>query len=484
MKDETSELRTILTPKDVYLYNTLSRSVEKLETIEPGVVKLYCCGPTVYNYQHIGNLRTYIFEDLLVRTLAYAGYRVEHVMNITDVGHLVSDADEGEDKMALAAQRENKNSSELADFYTEIFFEHCSWLHIKKPSIVCRATDHIEHMLALIRQLEKNGFAYQSGGNVYFDVEKFQSYGDLAKLDLKKLQAGARIVVDEKKRSPLDFALWFTKSKFENQDLQWDSPWGRGYPGWHIECSAMAMHHLGTSIDIHCGGIDHIPVHHTNEIAQSEGASGERFARFWMHGGFLTVSKEKMSKSTGEFLTLDKLKDKGIAPLAYRYMCLTCSYRKELSWSWEALDGAAKSLEKLKAQVISLRRSIGSEPDANLGQEAHVYLSEFKQELFSDLGLPRAVAVFHRALGDEKLSPAQRLLLTQEFDQVLGFRVASWQDSDSLEIPDEIVCLAQERQEARKARNWSRSDELRDAINSRGYIVADTKDGFELALKA
>ena len=319
---------------EIKLFNTMTRASEVLQPMSSEEVSLYCCGPTVYNYQHIGNLRTYIFEDLLVRTLRYAGYPVKHVMNITDVGHLVSDADEGEDKMLVAAKREGKSSMEIAEYYSKVFFEHCDWLNITPPTVICRATDHIEQMIAMIQEIEKRGYAYQSGGNVYFDVSKLDDYGKLAGLDLEGLRAGARIDVDKNKKSPLDFALWFTKSKFEKQELQWDSPWGRGYPGWHIECSAMSRCYLGESFDIHCGGIDHVPVHHTNEIAQNQGACGKDPAAVWMHGGFLVSDKEKMSKSKGEFLTLDLMKDKGHDPMAYRLFCLGAHYRRELTWSW------------------------------------------------------------------------------------------------------------------------------------------------------
>lgn len=275
-------------------YNTLSRKVELFKPLVSGQASVYCCGPTVYNFQHIGNLKTYICEDLLVRTLRLAGYQVKHVMNITDVGHLTSDADQGEDKMLVAMRREGKSSKEIAEFYTKCFFEDCAKLNINEPNVVCRATEHVKEMIVLTERILSNGFAYVSGGNVYFDVQKFEEYGRLAQLDLNKLKAGARIDVDSHKRNPLDFVLWFTKSKFIDQELQWDSPWGRGYPGWHIECSAMSMKHLGEQIDIHCGGVDHIPVHHTNEIAQSESATGKRpWVRHWFHSEFLVINEEK-----------------------------------------------------------------------------------------------------------------------------------------------------------------------------------------------
>ncbi len=462
----------------ITLFNSHGRTIEPLKTLTPGEVKLYCCGPTVYNFQHIGNLRTYIFEDLLVRTLRYGGYKVTHVMNITDVGHLVSDADEGEDKMLVATRREGKSSEEIASYYTDIFFDHCSWLNIKRPDIVCKATEHIPQMIALIQRLEARGAAYVSGGNVYFNVEADKDYGKLAALDLDSLKAGARIEVDSNKKHPLDFALWFTKSKFENQELQWESPWGRGYPGWHIECSAMSMHYLGEQFDIHCGGIDHIPVHHTNEIAQSETATGCTFANLWMHGGFLVVNKDKMSKSTGEFLTLDRVKEKGFDPMSYRLLCLSGSYRNELSWSWQALEAAANTLKKLRSTVVSWREQVDA-PATHLSPAAAELRARFRAEVFADLGMPKALAVLHEAMGTQSIPPAERLALLLDFDQVFGLGMADWAP-DSDEIPATVTALAEERVQARLNKNWKRSDELRDEILALGYVVEDSKAGQRL----
>ncbi len=460
-------------PETVRLYNTLGRSLEPLQPISDGELSVYCCGPTVYNYQHIGNLRTYLFEDLLMRTLRRAGYNVKHVMNITDVGHLVSDADDGEDKMLLASKREGKNSHEIAEYYTSVFFEHCAWLNIKRPDIVCKATDHIQQMIDLIVSLEKKGFAYQSGGNVYFDVQKFENYGELALLDTSALKAGARIEVDSQKRSPLDFVLWFTKSKFENQELQWDSPWGRGYPGWHIECSAMAMEYLGESFDIHCGGIDHIPVHHSNEIAQSECASGKRFARHWLHGGFLVIGKEKMAKSGGEFLKLDLLKERGFDPLSYRMFCLSSSYRGELSWSWEALEAASNTLRKIKTAVLDAKDD-GDATQSSNGQRVQELKDEFDSRIFNDLNFPSAMAIVHESIGDTTLSSSERVALLEDFDEVLGFGISEWSRD---EVPDAILLLAGKREEARKSKDWSAADSFRDEIIAEGYEIKDTADG-------
>jgi cysteinyl-tRNA synthetase len=322
------------------LFNTMGRKVVPFEPLESGKVRLYCCGPTVYNYAHIGNLRAYCFEDVLRRTLEYLGFSVNHVMNITDVGHLTGDGDAGEDRMTKSARETGKTPWEIAEFYTEAFFADMARLNIMTPGTVCKATGHIPEMIALIQRIEANGFTYVAGGNLYFDISKFPNYGKLALLSLDDLQAGSRIEVDKNKKNPHDFVLWFTKSKFEHQAMLWDSPWGRGYPGWHIECSAMSMKYLGESIDIHCGGIDHISVHHTNEIAQSEAATGKPWVNFWLHNEFLVLEREKMSKSLGNFITLATLAEKGFAPLDYRYFCLGAHYRSQLKFSDDGLVSA------------------------------------------------------------------------------------------------------------------------------------------------
>ncbi len=474
---------------ELKFYNSLGRKVEVFKPIDASEVKLYCCGPTVYNYQHIGNLRTYIFEDILTRVLRYAGYNVQHVMNITDVGHLVSDGDEGEDKMLVAARREKKRSHEIADYYTEIFLKHCSLLNIVRPNIVCKATDNIKEMIALIERLVERDFAYFAGGNVYFDVDKFERYGEFAQLDLNALRAGARIDVDQEKRGAFDFALWFTKSKFENQELLWESPWGLGYPGWHIECSAMAMRYLGESFDIHCGGIDHVSVHHTNEIAQSECATGKRFSNYWMHGGFLVVAQTKdatatkMSKSSGEFLTLDVILEKGFDPLAYRLFCLSASYRNELAWSWNALEGAANSLKRIKESVLGLSQATAVAISSVIFSASALELrKQFQDALADDLSMPRALAVFHELLQSKQLANDEKWGLVKEFDQILGLGVEHWAAEQGREekIPAEIIALAEQRKAARIRGDWSESDRLRAEILEKGYAVRDNKEGYEL----
>ncbi|MFM1846979.1 MAG: hypothetical protein RL417_453 [Pseudomonadota bacterium] len=461
-----------MTPRSVRLFNTLTRSIDPFMPLVPGAVSIYCCGPTVYNFQHIGNMRTYIFEDLLVRTLRRAGYSVNHVMNITDVGHLVSDADEGEDKMAVAARREKKSSAEIAEYYTKIFFEDCTKLHIQRPTTVCKATEHIPEMIALIQRLEARGMTYCAGGNVYFDVAKLSDYGKLAKLDIQNLNARARVDIDTNKRSPLDFVLWFTKSKFEDQELQWDSPWGRGYPGWHIECSAMSMKYLGDAFDIHCGGIDHIPVHHTNEIAQSEGATGAKWVHHWMHGEFLVINAEKMSKSKGGFLTLDTIASQGFDPLAYRFMCLTAHYRSQLNFTDETLKNAASGLQRLKTGVLALKNS-GITP-ARPPQSTH--LEDFERALFDDLNAPKGFAAVWATLNDSSLSAGEKLWLLYEMDTVLGFDMAEWRES-AVELPAEIQALIAARDEARRGKNWGESDRLRSEIQRHGFVVDDSPAG-------
>lgn len=462
-------------PESVFLYNTLSRSVEKFNPIKSGFVGVYCCGPTVYNFQHIGNMKTYIFEDVLVRSLRAAGYEVKHVMNITDVGHLVSDGDEGEDKMLVAMRREGKTSHDIALFYTDAFLEDCDKLNVSKPNIICKATDHIAEMIDLIKRLESRGLTYVAGGNVYFDVEKFPEYGKLAKLDLSKLKAGARIDVDSNKRSPFDFVLWFTKSKFENQELQWDSPWGRGYPGWHIECSAMSIKYLGEAFDIHCGGIDHIPVHHTNEIAQSEGATGKPWVSVWMHSEFILLNKEKMSKSKGGFLVLKDIEEKGFDPITYRYLCLTAHYRSQLNFSWDALEGAANSLKKLK-HTVNLLKEDNKTGAGSTGVEQ--YRKEFHDAIWNDLNTPQALASIWSCLSNHTIAASERLKFLEEVDGVLGLGVSSW--GADTEIPDEVMKLALAREEARKSRDFKRADELRAKIGALGYTLEDSKDGLKV----
>jgi cysteinyl-tRNA synthetase len=451
----------------VKLFNTLSRSVEVLKPISPDQVKLYCCGPTVYHYAHVGNFRTYLFEDLLVRTLRVAGYNVQHVMNITDVGHLVSDSDDGDDKMLVAMRREGKTSGQIATFYTEAFFNDAARLHIERPTVVCAATEHIAEMISMIKDLEDRGFTYQAAGNVYFDISKFPNYTRLGRFNLDQLEAGARVGVDTHKKNPHDFVLWFTRSKFEGQELVWDSPWGRGYPGWHIECSAMARKYLGETFDIHCGGIDHIPVHHTNEIAQSDCACGQQSVRHWMHGEFLVNEKsEKIAKSSGGFTTVSDIIAQGLDPIAFRFLCLGTSYRKQLAFGWDQLKTANETLAKLKRAVINL----GS--DVKETAATKEITATFLAELCDDLNSARGLALVWETLGSQTLSPAEKRAALLAFDEILGLGVGQWKE-EIVEIPDSVKALVDQRATARAQKEWAESDRLRGEIRALGFSVED-----------
>ena len=458
------------------LYNTMDRKVEEFVPIEEGKVGMYCCGPTVYNYAHIGNLRTYIFEDILHRTLEEAGYRVKHVMNITDVGHLTGDGDDGEDKLGKRSRETGKSVWDIAAFYTDAFFADEKALNIKRPNVVCKATDHINEMIALIKRLEENGHTYTSGGNVYFSIDTIDDYGKLAGQKQEDKLSGARIAVDGNKRNPQDFVLWFTNSKFGEQAMMWDSPWGRGYPGWHIECSAMSMKYLGEAFDIHCGGIDAIPVHHTNEIAQSEAATGHKWVNYWCHGEFLLNDKGKMSKSSGEFLTLPVLVGHGYNALDYRYFCLGGHYRTQLKFSYEALDHAKSARERLNGIVAELKAK--AKASDTLSEKAEGYKNSFFDALFNDLRCPEALAVMWKMLKDGSISDSEKLALLYSMDKVLGL------DLDKIEAKKEEKVggeeewrLVEERKQAKAAKNYQRADEIRKELEERGYIVKDTPQG-------
>ena len=465
----------------------MTGKLEELRPLEPGVVRFYTCGPTVYNYAHIGNLRTYISEDIIRRVLESAGYRVRHVMNVTDVGHLESDADEGDDKMAIAAQRENRSPWDIARFYEDVFFADCAKLGMLKPTITCRATEHVEHMQRMIRTLEERGVTYTAGGNVYFDVHAFPGYGVMANLNLEA-EGHARVEADADKRDPHDFVLWFSRSKFPNQIMQWDSPWGRGFPGWHIECSAMAIEYLGERADIHMGGIDHIPVHHTNEIAQSEAALGHPWVSIWMHCNFLVVKKEserdgdgdgdetqRMAKS-GTFLRLAVVEERGFQPIHYRYLCLGAHYRSELKFSWDNLDQARRSFEILKNLIVGWKIET-----AKLGKHAAVstsviapYRARFREALHDDINVTKALAITWEMARDTALRPPDKLALVREMDQVLGLGVDTFRRP---EIPDALRAKIREREAARAAKEWTVADAIRDELAIHGIQVMDTADG-------
>lgn len=455
----------------LYLYDTYSRSMREFQPIKPGEVGLYTCGPTVYDYAHIGNLRTYVFEDLLRRVLEFNGYRVNHVMNITDVGHLVSDADTGEDKMEKGSMRTGKTAWEIAEYYTEAFRQDLTRLNIIEPTIWCRATDHIAEQISFIQCIEAKGFTYLTSDGVYFDTARLPDYGIMARLDIEGLQAGARIEMGEK-RNPTDFALWKFSPPGQKRQMEWDSPWGKGFPGWHIECSAMSAKYLGNFFDIHCGGEDHIPVHHTNEIAQTEACYGTRLANFWMHGYFLQLDSAKMSKSSGEFLRLQLLIDKGYDPLAYRFFCLSANYRAKLNFNFESLDGSARALDRLRTAVFEL-----GEP----GSVDEDFMERFTSSINDDLNMPRAIALVWDVLRSDLPAHVKKATLL-EFDRVLGLNLAHWKPKEE-EIPAEMANLLEARKQARTEKRWKDADMIRDQIAAAGYEVLDTPQGPKLKKK-
>jgi len=459
------------------LFNTLSRKKEEFKPINPPDVGMYSCGPTVYNFAHIGNLRTYVFNDLLRRALMRNNLKLKHVMNVTDVGHLTSDADEGEDKMLLSAKKEHKTTLDVAKFYTDAFFNDTKLLNIQDPDVICKATEHIKEMIELNKRIESNGFAYLEGGNLYFDTAKLDDYGKLARLKLDELKEGARTDKDHNKKNSTDFVLWFTKSKFADQEMKWESPWGTGYPGWHVECSAMSSKYLGEQFDIHTGGIDHIPVHHTNEIAQSEAAFGKKpWVKYWIHGEFLVMDKGKMSKSAGTFITMKSLTDKGYDPLAYRFFCLGTHYRKQLMFSWEALDGAASAYKSLKNKIAELKAKMKAEEKQDcIASDEKEYESDFMEAINDDLNMPKALAILNELINDPCTSNKAKLDLISSFDGVLGLDLLK--EEEELDVPADVRELVKQREEARKKKDFKLSDQLRDAIKAKGFVVEDSKGG-------
>jgi cysteinyl-tRNA synthetase len=465
-----------MTKKALFLYNTASRAKEEFALpSDVPEVRLYACGPTVYHYAHIGNLRTYLFEDLLRRSLEYFGFKVRHVVNITDVGHLTSDEDDGEDKMEKGAERTGKSVWEVAEFYTNKFKADLKQLNILSPVIWCKATDHIKEQIDVIKKLEEKGYTYRTSDGIYFDSLKFPRYAEFARLDIAGLKSGARIDAGEKK-FVTDFALWKFSPKDRKRAMEWESPWGVGFPGWHIECSAMAMKHLGETIDIHCGGTDHIRVHHTNEIAQSECATGKQFSRFWMHGEFLRESSsEKMSKSSDNFLTLDFLAEKGFDPIAYRLFSLTSHYRNYLNFSWEAMENAQDSLRSLRKKTEPF---IGIEGEIT-SVDAKQWSSKFRGSIGDDLNSSAAIGVLNLMLADFSLEASEKAALIKEFDSVLGLRLLE-KEKKAEHAQDEIAkieALVQERNTARAAKNFVESDRLRDVLLDFGVVVKDSKNG-------
>ena len=454
------------------IFNTLTHQVEEFIPNEEGKVKMYTCGPTVYNFAHIGNLRTYIFEDILEKTLRYLGYEVTRCMNITDVGHLSSDSDSGEDKMVAGAKKEHKSVLEIAKFYTEAFKEDTAKLNIKWPEIVSPATENIPMYFKMIEKLLAKDFAYISGGNVYFDTSKLDDYYKLTNHKIDEMVVGVRegVLEDQNKRNQADFVLWFTKSKFDSQELKWPSPWGEGYPGWHIECSGIAISNLGEYLDIHCGGVDNIFPHHTNEIAQSEGYLGHKWCNYWVHGEHLNDINGKMSKSKGEFLTMSVLINKGYDPLAYRYLCLTSHYRKQLTFSYEILDNATQSYQKLKSRIASLDKN------GQLEQEKYAkYDQEFKEYIADDLNVANALTLLYEVLKSD-LNDATKYALAKSWDQVFSLNLTV-QKEITEDLEKHILEQIAKRNEAKANKDYALADKIRDDLLKEHVILKDTREG-------
>lgn len=458
---------------ELYFYNTLSKKKELFQPLDEKEVRIYSCGPTVYKDATIGNMRTNLFQDILRRVLKYNGYTLKHAMNITDVGHLVSDGDEGEDKMLKSAREEKKTPMEIAEYYTKLFFQDLKALKVETPEIVCKATEHIQEMLSYVEILIKNGYAYETSTAIYFDISKLDQYPILSNLNLEEQKAGARVEIDSEKRNPCDFALWIKAP--ENHLMKWDSPWGPSYPGWHIECSAMGQKYLGEQFDIHTGGIDLIPTHHENEIAQSKGNCGKVPARFWMHGEYLLINGGKMSKSLGNVYLVKDIIEKGYDPLVYRLFSFSSHYKNKLNFTWEGMDAAAKSLERLKnGYQLHL---VGK--DEIEDKMVNAFEEKFHQAINDDLNMPLAMSVVWEVVRYEQKSPKLAELLAK-FDTVLGLNITEALEQVTEEIPAEILELVELRKVARENKDWVKSDELRDTIQEKGYQIKDTKDGMEV----
>ena len=472
----------------IKFHNTLTGTEEVFEPVEKGVVRMYNCGPTVYNYAHLGNLRSFVFADLLKRTLVYNGYRVEQTVNITDVGHLtgdnLGDADIGEDRMEKGARREGKTARQIADFFTNAFFEDIKSLNTQIEDIFFpRASEYIEEQKTLIEELEQKGFTYTTSDGVYFDTSLFPEYGKLGGLDTENIMEGARVEKNPEKKNATDFALWKFSSPGENRQQEWESPWGLGYPGWHIECSAMAMNTLGERLDVHTGGVDHIPIHHNNEIAQSESATGKPFSKFWLHHGHVLINGSKISKSTGNTLYLYNLTDEGISPLSYRYWLLTAHYRTQMNFTWEAIAGAHSALMRLYNYFAEMQ-DIPTMPEEALEQ----YLDKFLGYINDDLDIPKAIALMWAMLKDSGLHDYHKKATLLEFDKILGLdlenaekHLQQWSNEARViskeELPLEIQKMVDERETARENKNWNLADALRDKIKKKGYEIEDTQEG-------
>lgn len=462
------------------IYNTLTKKVEEFVPYSKNEVTMYTCGPTVYHFAHIGNLRTYIFEDIFEKTLNYIGYSVKRCMNITDVGHLSSDSDSGEDKMLKGAKREHKSVLEIAEYYTESFKKDCAKLNITWPTIVSKATDNIEMYYKIIEDLLKKGYAYMSGGNIYFDTSKLNDYYALTNHKIDDMVVGVRegVEEDQNKRNQADFVLWFTKSKFDYQELKWESPWGYGYPGWHIECSGISMKYLGEHLDIHCGGVDNIFPHHTNEIAQSEAYLGHKWCNYWVHGEHLNDQSGKMSKSKGEFLTVSLLEEKGYQPIIYRFMCLNSHYRKVLVFSYDALDNSKNAYQKLINKIKNMKEE-GTINEALFKE----YQSKFKKALEDDLNTALAITVLYDVLKDNEMSDATKLALVKDFDQVLSLNLIQ-KNNINEDLKQYIEEKIEQRKQAKLEKNYELADQIRKELEQKGILIKDTREGttYEIAV--
>ena len=485
------------------LYNSMGKEMQEFIPIKKGFVGFYGCGPTVYKYAHVGNLRAYVFQDVLKRVLKFLGYDVKHVMNVTDIGHLSDDGDDGEDKMIKSAREQGLTVSQIADFYLDAFLKDIDHLNIQRPSIICKATEHVEDMIELIKKIEENGHTYMSEGNLYFDISTFQNYGKLSGIDIETLKPGARIEVDKNKKNPNDFVLWFTKSKFEKHALLWDSPWGKGYPGWHIECSAMSIKYLGEQFDIHTGGIDHIRVHHTNEIAQSESATGKQWVNYWLHNEFLVTDKGKMSKSKGDIFTLTDLINQGFSPLDYRFFLLGGHYRKQLAFSWNALETARNSRKKILERVCDLLKQLPKEEletrkkiieditfdDVEKLISSDILISilnNFKSTIEKDLNIPNAFPYLHSIIKEKTIMPAELLKAIEVMDCIFGLNIVEeaknlLREKKILNVPSisdfEIEELIKLRNQAKMNKDYEKADEIRDRLKSSGILLIDGQNG-------
>ena len=455
----------------VFFYNTLTRKKEIFKPLKNRIARIYSCGPTVYWNQHIGNMYAYVQWDALVRFLMYAGYKVEWVMNITDVGHMTSEQDTGEDKMEKGAKREGLSVWKIADKYTKQFLWSMDLLNIKRPNVLCRATEHIQEQINLIKKIEANGFTYRTRTGIVFDTSKFPDYAKFARLNLKKQRAGARVDIDPEKKQPWDFLLWVTNQP--NHIMQWDSPWGKGFPGWHIECTAMSTKYLGENFDIHTGGKEHIPVHHTNEIAQAYGAFGRQTANYWLHNEWLLISKQKVSKSLGNMLLVNDLIEKGFNPLAFRYLVLTSHYRQGLNFTWQGLKATQAALDNLYEKTRELKKSKEKKGKPNL-QKVKTYREKFLKVIGDDLNFPKGLALLWQVIKNRELSEKEKYRLLLDFDEVFGLNLSKIK---KLEIPVKVKKLIAEREKCREADEWEKADALRKSIQEMGYLVEDTKEG-------